>query len=198
MGQARRRAAEITKLKAQTAQIPETAWHYTGRYGHDILRSSVILLEQDIESLVAELEARWRAAHGKSVRDLEDAIQGTRKEAEGCVRVAWFSTNQFWENSAGAIPANPKMPQGCMRISVPTASLEKWVGSDISSPERKQNLIEAGINRGANPEEWYFSRVEVPSTQWTHVQYFDGVWLELCGEELRKAIERLKSTRPTN
>ena len=72
MGQAKRRATEIAKLKAQIPEVPEIAWHYTGRYGHDILRSSVILLEQTTETAMVELRRR---AYGCSEVAFENACQ---------------------------------------------------------------------------------------------------------------------------
>ena len=115
-------------------------------------------------------------------------------EDKKTVHAAWFSSNQFWENTVmGLRPehptffTNPSQMQGLFetyglyRIGVATTSLERWTSiTHISPPDRRKRMLWSAGYRGANPKEWYVSLIPVVRDRWLAIEEFDGSkWIEL-------------------
>lgn len=189
----------LTRRAAYLAgKIPEIAWHYTNQRGSMILQSQVILLENTVEERVEDLflyataePARFARIYGRErQRYTKEEFRQELLEYENDSRVVWFSTNQFWEKTAkyAVVNGQPRGMEGSMRFGVPTASLEKWLESDVTGPKAKKVLIENAD--GASPEEWYVSRTEVPIFEWVSIQEFvAGAWREVRNNEGRTVAE---------
>jgi len=150
-----------------------------------ILNEGAIRLERNLSEGIECTALTQLPAHiqAKAIAEDKDAIH-----------VAWFSTNQFWENTVlGLRPehpaffANPSQMQGLFeahgiyRIGVATTSLERWTSiTHISPPDRRRRMLWSARQRGANPKEWYVSLIPVVRDRWLAIEEFDGSkWIEL-------------------
>jgi hypothetical protein len=106
----------------------------------------------------------------------------------------WISSNHVWENSATkmASTSDGRLTHlnfeqqlelfGCARIEVKPTNLYHWPKLKhlirIDS-EKAQQLEDIGIERGANPLEWYGSLFSIGIDQWIKIEiYKNGKWSE--------------------
>lgn len=108
--------------------------------------------------------------------------------------IVWFSSNQYWEQTAGKMLRMPDgtlakltMDQtrqhggGLARIGVALETApRRWPAlkrSSRMSPKMARALWAAGINDGADPTEWFGTFDPVPRESWLAVQVLrDGAW----------------------
>jgi hypothetical protein len=109
--------------------------------------------------------------------------------------IVWFSSNGYWEQTAGKLLRMPdgtlmklsmehhtqKLCGGLVRIGVaPSTAPHDWPTlkrlSGMSSKVAR-SLWSAGINDGSHPSEWFGTFDPVPQEKWTAVQVFQvGAW----------------------
>lgn len=106
----------------------------------------------------------------------------------------WVSSNQVWEKSCSkmAKTVDGRLIQlnfkkqlekfGCARIELKPTNLYHWpkLKHLIRIESKKaQQLEDIGIERGANPLEWYGSLFPIGIDQWIKIEiYKNGKWIE--------------------
>ena len=137
----------------------------------------------------------WHYTHGQNFPDILKSgyvdierlyVPSTEKA------VAWFSSDQFWENTvrkggtrfSGGYGMREMVAQGLSlyRIGVlPEAVPLNWTAIRMQSgmsAKMARGMIEVAKKWGANPLDWYGSFAPVPASQWQTVESFDGTkWI---------------------
>ena len=105
---------------------------------------------------------------------------------------AWVSTHPHFEPTAlkAYKPKNGEVRiltfqeqlemAGCVRIEIkPTFKLHNWteIQKLSNTPKLINKALEStGIERGANPNDWYGSLVPIPITEWVGVEVYSNKW----------------------
>ena len=108
--------------------------------------------------------------------------------------VAWVSTNSHWENTAtkmvGSIFGKPKQltfeeqvkKLGCARIEVKSTGLMSWAKLKHKAKmdlRAVKGFETVGIQKGANPIEWFGSLSPIKRERWIKVEvYKNKKWQE--------------------
>lgn len=112
---------------------------------------------------------------------------------EGERSAVWFSSNQFWEQTAckrinfmqRRLTFEEQVALiGCARVGVELETLIPYLRWSLEMPkEFAVSLALGGIELGANPGEWYASFEPVSNQDWRSIQVWRmGRWMNL--EEL--------------
>ena len=198
------KARRAAKHAAKKANVPEIAWHYTYIWDGRNFPKPIAGLS-GAAGIIASGHIRLGRPPEEPDRTDPLSVVSTMPPAEataliakckGAVPLVWFSTNQFWENTTvGQMPINVLVERGIgiARFGVKTSSLVKWMSIlDTIPREARLDLIGSGRECGANPEEWYVSRIPVTKDRWVAVQKFDGVkWVDVDVNEAEEFSSRL-------
>lgn len=162
--------------------------------------------------MTKEKTRRWHYTTMKHLREIliSEVIQLSNPLLRGVKPASWVSSNPHWEVIANKMYARPTGEivkhisteemfniVGVARIEVvPTDSYITWKKYRHVSGISQWDFLtmeQVGIDRGANPSEWYARFSPIPKEEWLTTQIrIDGKWIDLTVPRKVRSFSAMK------